>query len=175
MHDPAVLVARNAPSYYIWLLSQGVIGVVAGSFGVWTLEGPATWPFASMLVMFALVAGVGVARLLDTRPRIVINAEGIFDRQFGLGVIPWSQIRDAHLLRLIRGKDFIGLDLVNPEQLLAIQPWHKRLVSRANSTLGYPYINAYLTGCTLDTDRVWTAVQQWLAQKRERIMLARKL
>jgi hypothetical protein len=75
-------------------------------------------------------------RLIDPRPRLVLDRRGILDRTLGVGIIPWDEIT-AVSVRRVGDVDFIGLDLRNPEQFVAKRSRLKRVLSRVNRASGY--------------------------------------
>lgn len=60
------------------------------------------------LILFGPVVIIGLFNLVDQRPQIIINGDGIFDRNNKLGVIPWHNILFAETFS-IQGQSYIGL------------------------------------------------------------------
>ena len=57
---------------------------------------------SAALAFFGLCAAVIAARLFETRPVLIIDAEGIFDRRATDRVLPWSAIADIAEARIRR-------------------------------------------------------------------------
>lgn len=60
------------------------------------------------LILFGLAVIISLFNLVDQRPQIIINGDGIFDRNNKLGVIPWRNILFAETFS-IKGQTYIGL------------------------------------------------------------------
>ena len=96
---------------------------------------------------------VFVWQLVDARPRLIINNQGIMDRTLGVGVIPWKEIRDAYK-RSINGNDFICLELYNPEPYWQKLSAVKRAMSSANRTLRFTDFSLNLSLAAVNADEV---------------------
>jgi hypothetical protein len=111
---------------------------------------------------FALV--VLVRAMMDSRPRLVIDEHGVFDRTLGVGVIPWAQIEDAYI-----AASFICLELRDPESFLQKLRPLKRRLARANRWFGRTELNLNLTGVAADPVEILEVVlgMSLLAAKNE--------
>ncbi|MCB1100033.1 MAG: PH domain-containing protein [Verrucomicrobiae bacterium] len=69
------------------------------------------------IIFFGGCALVAIAQIIDSRPRLIIDDEGILDRTLRVGRIPWSEIQGAYI-RTISGNDFICLEVRCPEQYI---------------------------------------------------------
>jgi len=106
-------------------LQHGVLlAVVLGAIGVASLffAGPAL-PDGQLLgaVNLALAAGVlayvgYTAR--DTRPRMILDREGLWYRDWGIGPLPWHQIGETRIAG-IRLNAHLSIELRDPDALLA--------------------------------------------------------
>jgi len=101
------------------------------------------------IIFFGGCALVAVWQIIDTRPRLIIDDEGILDRTLGVGCIPWSEIQGASL-RSIHGNDFICLELQDHEKYLQRTTAVKRALAGANSALGFTPISLNLSGIAVD-------------------------
>jgi len=160
-----ILVARNAPGYYaLQLLSACAMCALA----IWIMlgtGGPPVWLGWVCLLVAGICAYVLTRRLLDQRPRIVIDSDGVFDRSLGVGPIPWSDVRSAQALTLL-GKDFICLDLYNTEYWVAQMPLSKRFIADANRRFGFAALNVYLTGTSLSPTLAVEVMRKHMAGAR---------
>ncbi|MDJ1466339.1 STM3941 family protein [Xanthocytophaga flava] len=75
-------------------------------------DGP-TWPGWLSVCFFGIGCLAGSFHLLDRRPQIIINAEGICDQTNKKGLISWIRIKDAYLTN-IQGQTNIRLVLDEP-------------------------------------------------------------
>lgn len=167
MQPRPIIIARNAPGPHLSILLQSLVLASLGGWGVATQEGPVLVLLWTLLVVFGVVAVVFLVRLLDGRPRIVIDADGVFDRHLGVGTIPWSEIHEAKLFA-VEGQPFIGLGVIHAHRWVARMPWHKRWSAALGARWGYRPMNLYLANATVDPNTVYRVVQRWLDRKRER-------
>ena len=73
----------------------------------------------------------------DPRPRMVLDREGIWFRDWGLPVVPWPQVKDAR----ITGSRLLGsvcVELRDPESLLAGLADRARAKIRSNRLVRLP-------------------------------------
>ncbi len=121
---------------------------------------------ASLVLFFGGCAVVFAFQLRDTRPRIIIDDRGVFDRTLRVGVIPWDQILGAHARRGA-GQWFIALTLRDPQEFVRkLGSLHRRLVG-ANEVLGFEVLNLNLTAVAADPDALAERVTQEAALRRE--------
>lgn len=118
------------------------------------------------IAFFGVCALVLARQLFDSRPRIVIDDAGVFDRTLGVGVIPWDEIRGAQL-RHIGGHPFVSLELRDEESWLArLRPMHRRLAA-ANRKLGFGALNLNLSATRADPVHVLHLVRGRVAAHPE--------
>jgi hypothetical protein len=107
--------------------------------------------------MGIIFSGLGIPiilwQLIDSRPRIVLNENGILDRTLGVGLIPWAEIAGAYIVS-IWSNDFICLRLHNPNMWVNNLSLFKRLLVKANIALGCTEINLNLSGVKADASQV---------------------
>jgi|GEM_PF-836281 len=156
---------RNSFIKYTLLLMVSMAFVAGGALIVWKGEAPLVG-WASILFFGAGVL-VFAWQLLDTRPRLVINEQGINDRTLGIGILPWSEIAGAYV-HSINNIDFICLILRNPEEYRSRLSPIKRFMSPANRALGCTDFIINLAGISVPTQAIFELVlkQSKLAEHR---------
>ncbi len=92
-------------------------------------------------------------QVIDLRPRLIIDSDGVIDRTLGVGRIDWSDIKSAHL-QSVGEADFISLILHDPDKYLNRMSWLKRKLARANSAMGFNDVNLNLAGITIPPEEV---------------------
>ena len=102
-------------------------------------------------LLFGACAAFHGWRFFDSRPRLVIDDEGIYDRT--LGLIPWSDIQGAYL-RSIHSNDFICLDVRDSDRYLQRMSDVKRALASANAALGFTPISLSLSGIVADSNDI---------------------
>ena len=140
----APVVIYNGLKKNLLLLALNLIFV---AIGIWMIMDGERWSGWFVSVFFGLGALVFSWSLLDRRPRLVLDHEGISDRTLGVGKILWSDIDDA-TLRRVSSAWFIELsidDNVRAAYLDQLSLTRKRL-SRGNRYVGFAELNINLTG-----------------------------
>jgi hypothetical protein len=97
------------------------------------------------ILFFGACALVGLWQLFDSRPRIILDDEGIFDRSLGPGKIPWGRIEGAYI-QSIHGTEFICLQLLDADRHLQNLSAGKRALVELNAQLGFTPISLNLSG-----------------------------
>lgn len=160
------LVAGNSRLRYAVLLLGSLGFVAVGGFIVARVPGAQAWIGWASIVFFGGCALIGLRQVFDSRPRIVIDRRGIFDRTLGVGVIPWDDIVGAGLTA-IQGNHFVCLELRNPDYWLGkLSPWQRRVVA-LNRGLGFAALNLNLSGVAADPHRVMELILRRLALREE--------
>ncbi len=94
----------------------------------------------SCIVLFGLCAIVGVMKLFDKKPGLVINDKGIFDNSSGVsvGLIPWSTIMFIRVSEIVSSK-FILIGVANAEKIMSEQNIFKKFMLKStNKIYGTP-------------------------------------
>jgi hypothetical protein len=99
----------------------------------------------SCILFFGACALVGLWQLFDSRPRIILDDDGIFDRMLGSGKIPWGRIQGAYI-QSIHGTEFICLELLDADRHLQNLSAAKRALADLNRQLGFTPISLNLAG-----------------------------
>ena len=136
--------------YSLYLV--GAIGFVAGSVFILLNDGPA-WVAWMGIVFFGAGMPLFVWQIIDRRPRLLMDDEGVLDRTLGLGKIPWKDI-DGAFLKSIRGNDFVCLELKDADKYLNQLSSVKRLAAGANEKLGFTPISLNLSGVSASSEQV---------------------
>jgi hypothetical protein len=111
-------------------------------------------------ILFFGICGFQIVRqLFDTRPRLILDDRGIFDRTLSTPVIPWSTILDAQIVQVKRSK-FIALRLTDEEQRFAALPSAKRMMGAANQGLGFGRFNLNLAALSLSAEELLAIIHR---------------
>jgi hypothetical protein len=103
--------------------------------GIWLAFGINHPTFLQILVgvlsmlFFGLTGAISIGKLLDTRPGLIINDQGIQDNSSGVagGFLAWEQIVGIET-KQVKGQSFVQIFLKDPEQYLAqAKGWRKQL------------------------------------------------
>lgn len=142
--DPR-LIANSRRQYLLYCLLSLVL-VAGGAFSLISAERTReVWIGWTSIILFGACAVVCGFQFVDLRPRLRIDDRGIDDRTLGVGLIPWSEIKDAYV-KSILGNDFVCLRVRDPNKWLGrLSPWRKALI-RANLALGFTELNINLSG-----------------------------
>ncbi len=133
------------------LLIGSLAFVTAGAFLL--VHSPDKWIGWMSIILFGGCGLVFIWQLLDSRPRLIIDDRGVFDRTLGIGAIPWSEIADAYP-RTIASSSFVCLVLRQPERFLSLLPRRRRAFASLNQQLGFTDFSINLTGVAVDPAEV---------------------
>ena len=90
------------------------------------------------LCTVGLVVSLGL--FIDTRPLLVIDDKGFYDRSLGLGVIPWSEITGASITSQ-NGTNVISLELRDPTGLLSRISTSRQFLNRVHQYVGFELLH----------------------------------
>ena len=134
---------------YALLLVIALSFVVGGALIIVRGEPGDVWLGWACVVFFGTGIPIFSWQLLDSRPRLVLDDQGVLDRTLGVGVIPWTEITGAEL-KSIQGNHFVCLQLRNPDRWLGqLSPLQRAMVS-ANERLGFSALNLNLGAINAD-------------------------
>jgi hypothetical protein len=143
------LVLQPARARGIFPLVISIAFVAAGVFVLLTGRPGSTSVGWMTILFFGGCAAVLVRQLLDARPRIVLNDEGILDRTLKVGVIRWEDILGAEVAT-ISGQNFLALRLRDESRYTSrLGPVYKRLLEM-NESLGFARLNVNLSMIDVD-------------------------
>ena len=117
------------------------------------------------IVFFGTGAIVFAWQIVDSRPRLTIDENGVTDRTLGIGRIAWDDIESAYLAT-IQGNGFICLELRNPEQYLAKMSKTRRSMSPLNRELGFTDFNINLSNIDAGNSEVFELVMKHVEANR---------
>lgn len=82
---------------YILLLIASAGFVAGGIFLVAFDRGTGVWAGWMCIVFFGAGIPLFARQLFDSKPRVVLDEAGVFDRTLGVGIIPWSDIESCYV------------------------------------------------------------------------------
>lgn len=150
-----IIIAQSRSRWALYLVGSALFTTI-GVLVVRTRNG--------MLIGWADIIFFGCAtllcarNLLDTRPRIVLDDNGVLDRTLKVGVIAWSDITDAYA-RSMHGQNFICLNLRDPEKYTSrLSPAMRRMVS-LNAKLGFTDLSLNFAGTNANVSQLEALIQ----------------
>ena len=155
------LVIKNSRWKYVLFLVICIAFVVANA-GL-LMEGE--WLGWIGLVFFGSGIPLFIWQIMDSRPRLIIDERGVFDRTLGVGCIAWSDVQTAYV-KSISGTDFICLELRNAEQYRKKSSAIRRAMTTANRNLGFSDFSLNLSGVNAMTEDVFELVMKYCASRR---------
>jgi hypothetical protein len=150
--DEGVIVIRRSAGVFLVMLAASGSFVAAGVCILLAdpRQGPMAWGCISFFGGCALVS---LWQLLDARPRLVVDEDGIYDRTLHVGRIGWGDIKGAYL-KSIQDHDFICLVLFDDEEYVRRLPPLLRSMVQLNESLGFTPISINLTGIHGQTEQL---------------------
>ncbi len=114
---------------------------------------------------------IGLYKILDRRPHLIINELGVFDRSLGNKTINWEVINDAYIAQ-VHGIEFICLSINASFDLQLKKSKFKQMMASANKSLGFQEYNINLENLRVDAGALVTLILQMIhAEKPERTRL----
>jgi hypothetical protein len=160
------------------LITLGSLAFVAA--GIWLtfyLEYD-SWmqPLIGVLSMafFGLTGSIGINKLLDSRPGLIINEQGIHDNSSGLsaGFIPWEDIENIGEIR-IQNQTFVQIIVKDPEKYLQRAKGWQKSAQKLNLRLYGSVINISANSLKINFLELKTLLKNQLLVYRERQNLRR--
>lgn len=161
---PLIIIKSSKLEYFLLLV--GSLGFVAA--GIFILNhGNSTDSWIGWMAIIFFGSGIPLFgwQLADSRPRLVIDEQGILDRTLGVGIIPWSEITGAYL-RSIQGNSFICLEVLNPERWLERLSPIKRAMVPANEALGFTVLNLNLSAVSAEPAELLELILKTIALRQ---------
>ena len=115
------------------------------------------WAIYLSTAFFACLIPQLAWALFDSRPRLIIDREGILVRSLGVGKIPWREIEDVHLVKISRC-DFACLSVSNPQKYLKKMRPSKRVFHKIDQALGFSPILVNLSGASSDAGEIFDLI-----------------
>lgn len=157
------LVVANARGRYAAMLLGALAFVAMGALMVLRQPGLESYLIGgASIVFFGGGAVLFVFQLIDRRPRLILDDEGLYDRTLGVGVIPWRDIADAQLVS-VRGHAFVCLHLRNPEHWIGRLSAGQRRLAALNQRMGFALLNVNLSGAAVDPQAVLQRIRKYSA------------
>lgn len=157
---------KNSIWKYLFYLLIALLFVAGGFLMIFTGDDWFTQiTGGASALFFGAGALIFLGQIFDSRPRIEIDARGVFDRTLGVGVIEWRDIESAFPIS-IAGNSFIALKLKDAEKYLRKVPrWRKKLAGW-NKYLGAESVNINLSGVNCSPADVIEIVNRGIVSHR---------
>ena len=146
-------------------LLAACLGFVA--VGLFIIINKGNWFGLVPIFLFGGGIPIAVWQILDSRPRLIIDEEGVMDRTLGVGRIEWRDIRGAYMAS-IQGTDFICLELRDPAKYNARLSNVRRALAKANIRLGFTDFSLNLIGVAANSYEVYELVLKFCELSRRR-------
>ncbi|HRH40153.1 MAG TPA: STM3941 family protein [Pyrinomonadaceae bacterium] len=150
------IIIKNSRWKHVLLLI-GCLGFVSAGIWIVLIGKPFGWV---AILFFGTGIPVSIWQIADSRPRLIIDEQGVLDRTLGVGRIDWEDIIAAYV-RSISGNDFICLELKNPDYYAQKLSPVKRGMAAANRGLGFTDFNLNLSGVDANTDEVIELIMKY--------------
>ena len=144
----------------------GCAGFVAGGIFVLKTDGPALVAWSS-ICFFGAGIPIMIFQIIDRRPRLIIDNDGIIDRTLGIGKVPWKEINNAYL-RSLNGNNFICLELADSDKYLLKLSKIKRGMVNANQRLGFTPFSINLVNVDIDSNQALELILKKSAEAKSR-------
>lgn len=130
-------------------------------------------PYAGIagIVFFGLCLVVGIRKLFDHKPGLVINSEGIVDNSSGIpgGLIRWSEIEGFSVIQIQRTK-LLAIHVSNPEQYMELGNSLQRMAKRASCSMYETPFTITSNALAISFDKLHALLEERLAKYREGVL-----
>lgn len=156
------LVISNSKFKHIPLL-LGCLGfVVAGFFCISIGRPEIGWP---SIIFFGSGIPLFIYQMLDNRPKLVINSQGIVDRRWKIRGIAWQDIQSTQVVSIGEQK-FLGLHLKDEMKYLNELSALQRKIAEMNRTFNLPAFCIHLSQLNLDASQIVELINKYLHSNR---------
>lgn len=153
------IIVRSSIRRYLFLFILSVsLPIAVNAMGI-TGE---LWFLGTILVLGIPIFGW---KLLDRRPVLTINGEGILDRRAGGGLVPWSNIAGSQIISH-HNYEFVSLTLRDPSLYLAKLGRMKRLGVQANQRFGFGDYAILISDLKIERDQLLRLIGQMIQLHR---------
>ena len=121
------------------------------------------------IVFFGLAGAVGLKKLLDQAPGLVLDQEGFTDNSSGVsaGLVPWSEVVEIGESQVQRQK-FISIHVVDPEKYVDRGNVLRRMTNRANLKMCGTPINISSSSLKISHEELLGVFETYFANRRDR-------
>ena len=114
------------------------------------------------IVFFGMSAFIGLKKLFDDSPGLVVNTEGILDNSSGIsaGIIPWKEIVGIGEYTVQKQK-FISILVKDPEKYVNNGNLLKRIANRANLKMCGTPVNISANSLKIDYDELLEVITKF--------------
>ncbi len=122
-------------------------------------------------LFFGLGIPVALFHLLDRRPQIIINENGIWDRTTNQDEVKWEQIQGAYPLD-IYGQNFISLVV---DDTFVFKQKQYKWAAKLNEEIGAQKLNLHLGQLKMDENKMTAFIQEMTeTEKQNRLTIIKK-
>ncbi len=160
-----ISIGNSRLRYFVLLLAS--LGFVIGGLFLMSSKKECLTqaPLWGSIIFFAACSIVFIWQIIDSRPRLVIDDNGIFDRTLRIGIISWADIEDAYLASINR-QSFICLKLKDENKYLSKMTAIGKAIKSANIALGFQPININLSSLAVEPEQICELIIKKAAESR---------
>ncbi len=156
----------NSKLKYVLFLLMSVAFVAIGAFMV--LDGEKVLIGWLCGGLFFLAIPIFLWQIFDSRPRLILDENGVIDRRLGVGKIFWKDIKGLSV-RTAYKNDCVCLEMdedSNQRYLSNVSSFKRKLLT-ANVALGWPLLNLNLSGVNVSTEEIFQTIVQRIEKVNE--------
>lgn len=114
--------------------------------------------------LMVVLTGWGLVGIIQRKPRVVLNDNGLFVASLAVGTIPWPEIEQVFMHEIGWWKGGVELLLRNPELYLARRSRWQRLIAFLRVMLGEPPFGFQTKGFDASAETIVANIKQRLNQ-----------
>ena len=110
---------------------------------------------------FFLTTPVFLWQIFDSRPRLILDEDGVIDRTLGVGKIFWKDIKSLSVRTAYKNDSVcLEMDEESNQRYLSNLSSTKRKLAKAGVALGWPPLSLNLSGVKGSTEEIFQAIVQ---------------
>lgn len=120
------------------------------------------------IVFFGLCGLVGIRKLFDKSPGLIVSAEGILDNSSGVsaGIIPWSEVVSIGEYQIQKQK-FISVQVTDPNKYANNGNVLKRMANRANIKMCGTPVNISANSLKISYNELFETINEYYRNSLE--------
>ncbi len=122
------------------------------------------------IVFFSLCGIIGISKLFDKSPGLVLSSKGLLDNSSWLsaGLVPWFEVVEIGEY-IIQNQKFVSIHVKNPERYVDSNNILIRMANRANMKMCGTPINISANGLKISHEDLFSVIQEYFQNSRSKV------
>lgn len=123
---------------------------------------------AASIAFFGLCGLIGIMKLFDKSPGLVVSSDGIWDNSSGIsaGIIPWAEVVGISEYRIQKQK-FVSIHVQHPEKYVNTGNAFKRMANKANLKMCGTPINISANSLKISYEELLKTINEYYSNSQK--------